>query len=601
MSDKKESFVVSARKYRPSNWAEVIGQEAITDTLKNSIEQDHMAHAYLFCGPRGVGKTTCARIFAKEINLSEQHDDDEDFSFNIFELDAASNNKVDDIRNLTDQVRIPPQIGKYKVYIIDEVHMLSTQAFNAFLKTLEEPPKHAIFILATTEKHKIIPTILSRCQIYDFNRIPVEEIVAHLKNITDKESISAEDEALHVIAQKADGALRDALSIFDQLVSFTNGKLTYDAVLKNLHVLDYDYYFKLCKYLYDTDYTSAMLLLDEILKLGFDANHFISGLGSHLRDLLVCQDPRTVELLEVGQAVRKQYLDQAGSISADWLLEALKESQQAEFRIRNTTNQRLLLEIALLSIAGFNAEKKKPSPEPGLSEPKIKEPAHPAAIPTNPSETNEVSSPTETKVASVAEPEPEPAIATEEAVEVESQSPAEEPAKVEPSEIEVKAEATPSPSRNRDRRRPSTISLNIDDAEEVKTVSISEVAEETGLAIMDMVSAWKHVLKKFEENGFNAFHTIAKRVNLETDLADNVLTIGIHHNVEEEEYGLHSSDFLQDLRRLTGNKELQLKTETKEVQTESKLFTAKEKFEHLAKQNPSLIKLKQDLDLDVAY
>jgi len=358
MSTKKESFVVSARKYRPASWGEVIGQEAITDTLHNSIEQDHLAHAYLFCGPRGVGKTTCARIFAKEINRSEEHLD-EDFSFNIFELDAASNNKVDDIRNLTDQVRIPPQIGQYKVYIIDEVHMLSTQAFNAFLKTLEEPPKHAIFILATTEKHKIIPTILSRCQIYDFNRIPVEEIVKHLRAITVKEKIEAEEEALHVVAQKADGALRDALSIFDQLVSFTNGNLTYDAVLKNLHVLDYDYYFKLSTYLNDGDYSSALMLLDEILKLGFDPGHFISGLGSHFRDLLVCQEPKTVELLEVGNAVKQQYLDQAGAIDAAWLLLALKEAQQAEFRIKTTVNPRLLLEIALLSIAGIGTGEKK--------------------------------------------------------------------------------------------------------------------------------------------------------------------------------------------------------------------------------------------------
>jgi DNA polymerase-3 subunit gamma/tau len=600
MSAKKETYVVSARKYRPNNWAEVIGQEAITDTLRNSIEQDHMAHAYLFCGPRGVGKTTCARIFAKEINLSEQQGDDEDFSFNIFELDAASNNKVDDIRNLTDQVRIPPQIGKYKVYIIDEVHMLSTQAFNAFLKTLEEPPKHAIFILATTEKHKIIPTILSRCQIYDFNRIPVEEIVTHLKIITEKESISAEEEALHVIAQKADGALRDALSIFDQLVSFTNGKLTYDAVLKNLHVLDYDYYFKLCKFLYESDYTSAILLLDKILKLGFDASHFIGGLGSHLRDLLVCQDKRTVELLEVGQAVRQQYLDQAGVVNADWLLEALKESQQAEFRIKTTTNQRLLLEIALLSIAGLNAEKKKSNPNPELEAPRIKEPAKPAVIP----EKSEIE---------IAEPKSGDAIAEKV---VENDLPPEPIAQAEviaPEIVEqhtqlasLVEEPAPEPqkrvSRNRDRRKPTTISLNIDKEEvEVKTVSISEVAEDTGLAKMKMDLAWKHVLQKLEEDGFNAFHTIVRRVNLETDNADNILTIGLQHNVEEEEFGLHSSDFLQDLRRLTGNKDLQIQTEITEVKIESKLFTPREKFEHLAKQNPSLIKLKQDLDLDIAY
>ena len=608
MSAKKETFVVSARKYRPNNWAEVIGQEAITDTLRNSIEQDHMAHAYLFCGPRGVGKTTCARIFAKEINLSEQHDDDEDFSFNIFELDAASNNKVDDIRNLTDQVRIPPQIGKYKVYIIDEVHMLSTQAFNAFLKTLEEPPKHAIFILATTEKHKIIPTILSRCQIYDFNRIPVEEIVAHLKTITEKESISAEDEALHVIAQKADGALRDALSIFDQLVSFTNGKLTYEAVLKNLHVLDYDYYFKLCKYLYVADYSSAILLLDEILKLGFDASHFISGLGSHLRDVLVCQDQRTIELLEVGQAVRQQYLEQSGAVNADWLLEALKESQQAEFRIKNTTNQRLLLEIALLSIAGLNSEKKKPSPAPKLEESRIKEPAQPTAAPkvikvvANPEVKNIEPIEPQEIVASQREStkEREPAAETEPTVEA-IVPPVETP--VETKLVEESLPELPKPTgRNRERRKPTTISLNIDKREDqTKTVSISDVVEETALAAMDMEKAWKQVLASLVEDGLNGFHTIVKRVDLETDINNNFISIGLQHDVEEEEFSHHSADFLQNLRKLTGNKDLQIQTENKEVNIKSKLFTPREKFEHLAKQNPSLIKLKQDLDLDIAY
>jgi len=615
MSAKKESFVVSARKYRPSNWQEVIGQEAITDTLRNSIEQDHLAHAYLFCGPRGVGKTTCARIFAKEINISENVED-EDFSFNIFELDAASNNKVEDIRNLTDQVRIPPQIGKYKVYIIDEVHMLSNQAFNAFLKTLEEPPKHAIFILATTEKHKIIPTILSRCQIYDFNRIPVEEIVSHLQAITKKENITAQEEALHVIAQKADGALRDALSIFDQLVSFTNGNLTYEAVLKNLHVLDYDYYFKLCDYLLASDYSSAILLLDEILKLGFDAGHFISGLGSHLRDLLVCQDPRTIELLEVGKAVRQQYLDQAGRVEAEWLLAALKESQQAELKIKNTTNQRLLLEIALLSIAGLNAEKKKPSLNEHSGIPRIKEPA-PEDRKATPSVTK-----TETHIAS--EPAKEPVTSISEVVEPTPE--VEEKIQDNSSEEEVRepeneilktipvapVQSTPAAlptaevkGRQRERRRPSTISLNIDkkaeEEEEIKTVSISEVAEETGLAMMSMEEAWAEVLAKAEADGFNAFHTIVKRVNLEEDIQENVITVSIHHDVEQEEFGHHSSEFLQSMRRLTGNKDLQLNPELREVQTETKLFTAKEKFEHLAKQNPSLIKLKQDLDLDIAY
>jgi DNA polymerase III subunit gamma/tau len=608
MSTKKESFVVSARKYRPASWGEVIGQEAITDTLHNSIEQDHLAHAYLFCGPRGVGKTTCARIFAKEINRSEEHLD-EDFSFNIFELDAASNNKVDDIRNLTDQVRIPPQIGQYKVYIIDEVHMLSTQAFNAFLKTLEEPPKHAIFILATTEKHKIIPTILSRCQIYDFNRIPVEEIVKHLRAITVKEKIEAEEEALHVVAQKADGALRDALSIFDQLVSFTNGNLTYDAVLKNLHVLDYDYYFKLSTYLNDGDYSSALMLLDEILKLGFDPGHFISGLGSHFRDLLVCQEPKTVELLEVGNAVKQQYLDQAGAIDAAWLLLALKEAQQAEFRIKTTVNPRLLLEIALLSIAGIGTGEKKNSESDLTGTRRIVEPSKPRAqnaVPSTPvakeppaaqvhsapastpSETPEPSEPIseEPEIVVASEPEPEPIKKTEEEIHEALNPPT----------------LNPTPGK-RTRRAPSTISLSLDkEAEPAVAQSIGEVMEATEVETkLNLNDAWTKVLAGYQDEKKSAIHTILSRVDIDSFEGKEQIVIGLQHNVEEEEYALHSSDTLQQLRAFTGNKALQISTELLEVVMETKLFTAKEKFEHLAKKNKNLLKLKQDLDLDIAY
>jgi len=352
-------FVVSALKYRPSSFATVIGQEAITSTLENAIATNQLANAYLFCGPRGVGKTSCARIFAKKINEDTSIEGEQDFAFNIFELDAASNNSVDDIRAITDQVRIPPQVGKYKVYIIDEVHMLSAQAFNAFLKTLEEPPPHAIFILATTEKHKIIPTILSRCQIYDFNRIQIPAMVAHLENIANKEGIPYEKEALHVIAEKADGALRDSLSIFDQVVSFTNKNITYAKTIENLNVLDYNYYFKLVDCFNAGDISQSLLLFNDILNKGFDGQHFISGLGAHFRNILVSKDAVTVQLLEVGESVKQKYLDQAKSIGVGMMIKALELISKADVGYRASKNQRLLVEFTLIQIASLKQSEQK--------------------------------------------------------------------------------------------------------------------------------------------------------------------------------------------------------------------------------------------------
>jgi DNA polymerase-3 subunit gamma/tau len=345
-----ENFVVSARKYRPTGFDEVVGQEHITTTLKNAIESNKLAQALLFCGPRGVGKTTCARIVARLINGFEEKT--EQNSLNIFELDAASNNSVDDIRNLIDQVRYPPQFGKFKVYIIDEVHMLSTQAFNAFLKTLEEPPSYAIFILATTEKHKVIPTILSRCQIFDFNRIQISDISNHLKSIAKQESIHFEEEALHLIAQKADGALRDALSIFDLMVTYSSGKgVTFRDTLSNLHILDYDYYFKVVDALLSQNHTQPLLLFDEVLKKGFDGQNFIVGLGEHFRNLLVSQDARTVELMEVPENVRKKYADQAHVSAPSLLLTWLNIASQCDINYKASKNQRLSVELALMKMA----------------------------------------------------------------------------------------------------------------------------------------------------------------------------------------------------------------------------------------------------------
>lgn len=367
-------FIVSARKYRPTTFLSVVGQSALTNTLKRSIASNHLAHAYLFCGPRGVGKTTCARIFAKTINcLNPTADGDacnecesckafnEQRSYNIHELDAASNNSVEDIRSLIEQVRIPPQVGHYSVYIIDEVHMLSSAAFNAFLKTLEEPPAYAIFILATTEKHKILPTILSRCQIYDFNRMGIEDTVKHLQMVAEKEGIQAEPGALGIIAQKADGGMRDALSIFDQIAASTGGNITYQGVLENLNVLDYDYYFKLVDYFFAGKVSECLLTFNEILNKGFEAQNFVNGLSAHLRDLMVCKDAQTVQLLDVGGNVREQYLKQAQNEACtnDFLYKALMVCNQCDLNYKVSKNKRLLVELTLIRLCQLSDEKKK--------------------------------------------------------------------------------------------------------------------------------------------------------------------------------------------------------------------------------------------------
>lgn len=368
-----DNYVVSARKYRPVTFRSVVGQEALTTTLKNAITGNKLAHAYLFCGPRGVGKTTCARIFAKTINClnpTPEHEAcnqcescvafDEQRSYNIHELDAASNNSVDDIRSLIDQVRIPPQIGKYKVYIIDEVHMLSTSAFNSFLKTLEEPPAHAIFILATTEKHKIIPTILSRCQVYDFNRISVADMVNHLQYVAQKENVSAEPEALNIIAQKADGGMRDALSIFDQTVSYTAGNVTYKSVIENLNVLDFEYYFKLTDAIVAGSVVDCLLVLNDILNRGFEGQYVISGITSHFRDLLVCKDPVTATLFEVGASIREKYVATAKQCSNAFLYKAIEMANDCDLNYRMSKNKRLLLELTLIKLCQLSENSEDP-------------------------------------------------------------------------------------------------------------------------------------------------------------------------------------------------------------------------------------------------
>ncbi|MCB9202428.1 MAG: DNA polymerase III subunit gamma/tau [Flavobacteriales bacterium] len=354
-----ENFVVSSRKYRPEEFDTVVGQQHITDTLEHAIKENLIAQALLFCGPRGVGKTTCARIFARKINEAQGSTSEDGFAFNIFELDAASNNSVDDIRNLVDQVRFPPQVGQYKVYIIDEVHMLSNAAFNAFLKTLEEPPKHAIFILATTEKHKIIPTILSRCQIYEFKRIQIPDIKNHLEKIAQKEGITYDEDSLYLIAQKADGALRDALSIFDRVSTFTHKNLTIDKVSENLNVLDYDVYIQAIDLALEHKIPELLLLLDDVLKKGFDAHLFISGLGSHLRDLMVSQNQQTINLLEVGEQTKEKYFNQANKCTTQFLVDGIEICNQADINYRTSKNHRLTVEIALMQLASLTADTQK--------------------------------------------------------------------------------------------------------------------------------------------------------------------------------------------------------------------------------------------------
>jgi DNA polymerase-3 subunit gamma/tau len=357
-----ENFIVSARKYRPTTWESVVGQSAITDTLKSALANNHLAQAFLFTGPRGVGKTTTARILAKTINRSDldgQVDENEDFAFNIFELDAASNNSVDDIRQLIDQVRIPPQVGSHKVYIIDEVHMLSTSAFNAFLKTLEEPPSHAIFILATTEKHKVIPTIVSRCQVFDFQRIKVADIVDYLNFIAKSEGIAVEEDALLTIAQKADGGMRDALSLFDQIVSFTGNTVTYQNVIDNLNILDYEYYFRMTDHILNHEISEALILFNEILEKGFDGHNFVNGLASHVRDLLMSANPITFKLLETSDNLKSRYIEQSQKCSQSFLTDSLQLLADADYRYKASKNQRLLVEICLMQLASVGSEVEK--------------------------------------------------------------------------------------------------------------------------------------------------------------------------------------------------------------------------------------------------
>ena len=585
-----ENYIVSARKYRPSTFRSVVGQRALTTTLKHAIEQNKLAHAYLFCGPRGVGKTSCARIFAKTINCLHPTADgeacnecescrafNEQRSYNIHELDAASNNSVDDIRTLIDQVRIPPPIGKYKVFIIDEVHMLTTAAFNAFLKTLEEPPHHALFILATTEKHKVLPTILSRCQIYDFNRISIADMVEHLPYVASCEGVETEPEALNVIAQKADGGMRDALSIFDQVVSFTNGHITYQAVIDNLNVLDYEYYFRLTEAILGGNVRAALLILNEILGKGFDGQNFITGLASHFRDLLVCRDEATLVLFEVGASIRERYKAMAKLCADKWLFRAIELANGCDLNYKVSRNKRLLLELTLIQLCQLTQveeSKKKALIEPlaptastpaAASQPK---PAQPAA-----------SRPVTTAVPPSAQPTPPSAA---------------------PSRPVIAAPTTSAAPSERRPSRPMGLSLREMREGPTKPTAMSAASAtvrenlDTPFTEESLRTAWTQFAQSIEKE-VHLKHTM---LNCEPKLLDpHLFEVVVHNPAQQDELLQKTLSILSFIRRQLRNDHVQLRVRIEEGNQKQIAVTSAEKFALLLKINPALGKLKEEFDL----
>ncbi len=604
-----EHFVVSARKYRPQTFKDVVGQQAITNTLANAIRNNHLAQALLFTGPRGVGKTTCARILAKMINQKETQDPDEDFAFNIFELDAASNNSVDDIRNLIDQVRIPPQVGKYKVYIIDEVHMLSASAFNAFLKTLEEPPKHAIFILATTEKHKIIPTILSRCQIFDFKRITVKDAKDYLAYIAEQEGVNAEDDALHIIAQKADGAMRDALSIYDRVVSFSGNELTRQAVTENLNVLDYDTYLQATDLILANDIPQLLIKFNEILATGFDGHHFISGLASHFRDLLVCKDQKTIELLEVGEQTKAKYFDQSQNCSHSFLVEAIDLANSCDLKYKTSHNQRLLVELCLMQLASitFEGEKKK-------SERSIIPPSH-FKVGSRPISTAKKEIVRENEHASgiseteIALPKPDQAVETC-ATDKESEYYSEESPAITGSEsdsqVHTEKPVVPSEEKpvipNIKRERVSGLSLKSigkkkELAEKQKAMMPQEEVMDEAFTEAQMVEEWNNYTERLKRKGEKILASIFESQTPELKGKEICLTFPnetMKIDLEREENRL-----MKYLKQKLLNTHISLNIQVDEAISRKYAFTPQEKYEKLREANPLIDKLRATFDLDV--
>jgi DNA polymerase-3 subunit gamma/tau len=578
-----DTFIVSARKYRPSTFKSVVGQEALTTTLKNAIVGNKLAHAYLFSGPRGVGKTTCARIFAKTINCMNLTPDNEacnncescvafnqQRSYNIHELDAASNNSVDDIRMLIEQVRIPPQIGKYKVYIIDEVHMLSQSAFNSFLKTLEEPPSHAIFILATTEKHKIIPTILSRCQVYDFNRINIADIVEHLQYVAQEEGVTAEAEALNVIAQKADGGMRDALSIFDQTASFTQGNITYRAVIENLNVLDYEYYFRLTSAILAGNVVDCLLILNDILNRGFEGQYIISGVASHFRDLLVCKDPKTASLFEVGASIRDQYIDTAKQCSNEFLYKAIEIANECDLNYRVSKNRRLLLELTLIKLCQLqenptSAAEKKSSLKP----------------------IEKTASESKTSQTEVKRSDATP--------------------KVETAPIQKKTEQTPNetskpttPVKKKSALKGMGISiLSLRDQKEEEPKEEKKASTGNGnnpFTEKELKEAWDEYAANLKGEPLlkNTMSLYQPRL-----ISDVIFEVEVNTEINKEYLTNSSLSILSFLRSKVKNDDLTMTIKIAEGNAIKKPLTSREIFDEMAKKNPSLLKLSDEFGLEL--
>ena len=615
MSD--QPYLVSARKYRPQAWDAVVGQSGITQTLQQSIASGQIAQAYLFCGPRGVGKTTSARIFARAINGFDVQD--EAMSFNVFELDAASNNKVEDIRSIVDQVRIPPQQGKYKVYIIDEVHMLSQAAFNAFLKTLEEPPAHAVFILATTEKHKILPTILSRCQIFDFHRITVPDAVAHLQHIASQEGVNAEEEALHVIAQKADGALRDALSMFDQLVAFAGKNLTYQAVTEQLHVLDHDTYFTLTDQALASDIPGAMLLFNDVMARGFDAHHFITGWANHLRNLMVCRDPQTLKLVEATDDVKAKFQDQAARADLFFLVGGLDVLNKADVQYRGSQHQRLLVELALMQICSHKALKKK-SPDAGLMVPQAS--AAPASAPAAPVAAPVAApAPVAAAPAPPAPPMPAPVQETAPVQEEPAQSaPAPEApaAPVLAKEAPVAPVPAPAPAAAPVSAAKAPRAAGLRKAKQqvvaatgnIKVKSPEEEAAPTPGALIDptwneevtvasLVKAWKGFVEKLREDDRLAL-TATMSIG-DPELRGLQVVYTVNNPLQREQMDGLRTEVLIYLKTNLKNAGLELHLEMREQALEERkaFLSDKDRYDLMVEKNPALDKLRKALDLDL--
>jgi len=605
-----EQFIVSARKYRPTTFEDVVGQRAITKTLENAIANNHLAQALLFTGPRGVGKTTCARILAKKINEDDTQQTDEDFAFNIFELDAASNNSVDDIRNLTDQVRIPPQVGNYKVYIIDEVHMLSTAAFNAFLKTLEEPPKHAIFILATTEKHKIIPTILSRCQIFDFRRINVQDIKEHLAKIALSEGINAEDDALHIIAQKADGALRDALSTFDRVVSFSGKELTREAVTENLNVLDYNWFFQVTDLLLENNIPEVLLTYNTILSKGFDGQHFVMGLGSHFRDLLVCHNQETIPLLEVGEQVKAMYLEQSKKASKAFLIQGIDLTNTCDLNYKNSQNQRLLVELCLMQLASltFEGQKKKYSAsvktQNRIVPPSYFESEAQQTKPSNTAKPTETA-PTENKVEEP-QSEPESEKSTTQETPVETNTPSSQPTQDEKPRDE-KPSATP-PSKKVNPRITASVPVSalsiksIQERQKLKQEALAKQKQNRQLPTDsftqdEMVAAWNAYAEIVEKQGkFNLLSHLTMNTPI---LKGETIHLEYPNQTIKKELEFEKTKLLQYLRKKLNNHKIDLDIVVNETVKKKYAYSPREKYEQLKKTNPLLDRLKDEFDLNL--